>query len=666
MRSSRIGVAGAIVVLLLCVARAWPAADAAAAPFPPDPVVVAAFDELIAHLGGIPPRVLDATARQHLLVTLNTSRKQYLDGDVCAAHAVMNEFLKATQAYRASGRIAVSEDLYNRGRQVRDSVFDVFIRDPKLARPDCFDGRLRQPPSVTLDASDNTHVQATVTLGAPRLSTATAGGATWTEVTIPGLQPRIGQPGMPSMPSWQTLIAIPRGSTPVLVQGAVGVPESIDVNLYPFQWEPSDHARAAQVDSSPNQTFMDKPFVKNARVYATDGFTPAAPCAVRLLGPMRDLQIAQVQCVAGQYNPVTDELRLFDSIQFEVQFKGGSGTFITSQSLSPFEKASAAAVQTVLNRDAVGRYVENIATAPLQCAGEELLILTYPFDRFEANALAEWKRAKGIATTVIDAGIGTPYDTGNKIKQLLRNRYVNCVTRLSYVLLIGDSEVLPPARTDYNTTNEPDHTTGSDWGYATLGFPEWFPFLAVGRLPVDSHDDADRIVKKTIRYESTPPLVNFASGGPFYTTATIASYFQCCRRDDLFSSYTGRDLRSFIETSETVRNTLLAAGHSVQRIYNTNTEFAESAVLDHTPRRYYDGDALPSDLSPSSGFPWNGSTPDIVDAFNGGRFLIVHRDHGNQFKWWNPPFLLDDCTRACECRPPARRVQHRLQERLLG
>ena len=200
MRSNRIGVAGAIVVLLLCVARAWPTADAAAVAFPPDPVVVAAFDELIAHVGGVPPRVLDATTRQHLLVTLNTSRKQYLDGDICAAHAVMNEFLKATQGYRASGRIAVSEDLYNRGRQVRDSVFDMFISDPKLARPDCFDARLRQPPRVTLDASDNTHVQATVTLGAPRLSTATAGGETWTEVTISGLQPRIGQPGMPSMP----------------------------------------------------------------------------------------------------------------------------------------------------------------------------------------------------------------------------------------------------------------------------------------------------------------------------------------------------------------------------------------------------------------------------------------------------------------------------------
>jgi len=638
MRSNRIGVAGAIVVLLLCVARSWPAADAAAVAFPPDPVVVAAFDELIAHLSGIPPRVLDATTRQHLLVTLNTSRKQYLDGDICAAHAVMNEFLKATQGYRASGRVAVSEDLYNRGRQVRDSVFDMFISDPKLARPDCFDGRLRQPPRVTLDASDNTHVQATVTLGAPRLSTATAGGETWTEVTIPGLQPRIGQPGMPSMPSWQTLIAIPRGSTPVLVQGAVSVPEGIDVNLYPFQREPSDAAPAAQASTPPNETFADKPFVKNAKAYATDQLTPATPCAVRFLGPMRDLQIAQVQCVAGQYNPVTDELRLFDWIRFEVQFKGGNATFVTSQSLNPFEPASSAAVQAVLNREAAVHYVENVATAPLECAGEELLILTHPSYSDAANELAAWKQTKGIATTVIEVGAGTAHASGNSIKQLIANRYLKCLTRVSYVLLIGDSDVVPPARKNYYTKNEPDSTTGSDWGYATLAPFEWFPFIAVGRLTTFSSENASYIVGKIIRYESNPPFVNIASGGPFYTTATIASYFQCCRNDSPISSFTGRDMRSYIENSETARNVLMAAGHTVERIYTTDTDLADVPVYDTRPRQFYDGAALPPDLAPASGFSWSGSTRDIIDAFNAGRFLIIHRDHGEDNSWWRPSF----------------------------
>ena len=35
------------------------------------------------------------------------------------------------------------------------------------------------------------------------------------------------------------------------------------------------------------------------------------------------------------------------------------------------------------------------------------------------------------------------------------------------------------------------------------------------------------------------------------------------------------------------------------------------------------------DLAPGSGFGWNGNTNDIVNAFNNGRFLITHRDHGS-------------------------------------
>jgi len=606
---------------------------------PLDPEVLVAFDDVTVFIKGIPRRVLDRDDRDEFLEKVHKARKHYLAGAICPAHRVMGGLVREAQAERRKDRSGVLEDLSNRGRSLRESFFDVFVADPSLTRPRCFDASLRQPPHVSIQVSDNTQFAATVTFGGPKLWTVVAGGETWTQLALPGVESQIGAPGLPGLPSWQTLLAIPRHSTPVLTRGgSASTRETLRLNLYPFQAQPADQAPS---DAPPRETFMDKPFVKDARAYATNAFFPPDPCAVRLLGSMRDLHIVQVQCVAGQYNPVTDELRLFDSVQFDVQFHGGDGTFVTSQSLSAFEKSSHAAMNAVLNSAAVGRYVKFIDPSVFTCLGEELLILTHPNFRSAADTLATWKRTKGISTTVINVGSGTTYGTADAIDRLIQDRYDTCLARVSYVLLMGDAEWVPPSRTDYNTTSEPDSTTGSDWNYATyphlalLFLDALFPYFAVGRIPVDTLTEANTVVNKIVQYESAPPFINFGSGGPFYTTATAASYFQCCRRD---VTQAGRDMRSFVETSETARNTLVAHGYTVQRIYTSNTDYATGTVADTTPRRFFDGDALPADLAPGSGFGWNGSATDIVNAFNAGRFLIMHRDHGGPSQWVDPPF----------------------------
>ena len=457
-------------------------------------------------------------------------------------------------------------------------------------------------------------------------------------MAVPGLEGQIGARGQPSVPSWQTLIAIPRDSTPVLTlqRGGPRVRDRLQLNLFPFQPQAADQSREEGSDP-----FADKPFTKDEKAYATDAFSPAAPCAAKLVGSMRDLHIVQVQCMAGQYNPVTNELRLFDAVQFDVQFKGGEGVFATSQSLSAFERTSQAGMKSVLNRNAVSQYVKFIDPNLFRCMGEELLILTHHDFRAPSDTLATWKRTKGISTTVIEVGAGTTYNTADKITALIRERYDTCLTRVSYVLLMGDATFVPPSRTDYNTTAEPDATTGSDWNYATYPHLQLFfldalfPYFAVGRITVDSLAEANTVVNKIVHYEATPPFINFLGGAPFYTTATTASYFQCCRTD---VSQAGRDMRSFVETSETVRNTLTGQGYTVQRIYNSNTGHASGPVSDTTPRRFFDGDALPAALAPGSGFAWNGTGTDIVNAFNAGRFLITHRDHGGPSLWENPGF----------------------------
>ena len=95
-------------------------------------------------------------------------------------------------------------------------------------------------------------------------------------------------------------------------------------------------------------------------------------------------------------------------------------------------------------------------------------------------------------------------------------------------------------------------------------------------------------------------------------------------------------MRSFVETAELTRNVLLGRGYSVERIYTTNTDFQDAFVADPTPRRFFNGALLPAAIGP--GFAWSGNATNVVNAFNAGRFLVFHRDHGGSTSWGDPSF----------------------------
>ncbi len=561
--------------------------------------------------------------------------------------------------------VALAEDLFNRASAIRDSFsdsfFDVFF-DIFVAPSHCFDASVGPQPQVHITQSDNTTFSASVAFGAPSLMTAMGGGETWTQVELPGLQALSGTPGIPAIPYWRALLAVPNGAQAGFLsppEPAMPSGQGLHVNLYPFQMEPVDAAN--DNTSGATTAFTDPPFVKDATAYAVNAFLPPDPCKLTPMGQYRDLQMVQVICAVGKYNPVSDELRLYRSISFKVSFAGGNGTFITSRTLSPFESSPSLATDSVLNHDALSRFVQKVDISSLVCQGEELLILTHPDFASAANNLSVWKESKGIKTTVIEVGAGTSYTTGAKIDRLIEKRYDECLVRPSYVLLLGDAEFVPPSATDWNSSlpgGGGDPTTGSDWGYAvyvqTL-FDAFFPDFAVARMPVNTAGQADTVVNKVIAYESNPPFVDFGSGGPFYTTAAFPSHFQCCKMNTdgtPLGGQPGTDQRAFVETAEAARNTLVAAGKSVERIYTETVDgggYCTAAACppgavqsaysgSTTPNRYFNGAVMPVNLKSGSGFAWDGSTADIVSAFNEGRFLIFHRDHGGPGGWGNPGF----------------------------
>lgn len=623
------------IVLVFMVLPAWGTS-------PLDPAVVAAFDRLHQHIreaGSVQGDLGDS-----LLKKVQNAENAYVRGHVCTAANVLSAFSHQTQALRKGDRAARAEDFGNQAWTLRLMML--------RAHPDapCSLPAVQSPADVSLGESDNQQVTGTIHFPDPRLLTIDRGGETWTQLDFPGI-PNIGEPpGAPSIPAFRRLIAVPRGAEAAITIGDPNLAESFFLNLYPLQ-PPAEDAQPPDAfgdEEPPLASYGDKPFVKDARLYATNAFLPPNPCRLSDAGTFRDLQIVQLECAAAQYNPVTDEVKIFRSIDFQVLFRGGTGVFLTEASLGPFESVPDAYIGSVLNSDAVSRYV-GPDLREIGCPGEELLILTHPDFRDQADQLAAWKRDKGIATSVfnVNDGAGPGPDTNEEIDAFIEHRYATCKVRPSYVLLLGDAEHIPTFY-EQRVNYPPGTLIPSDYRYARIPpanpdplllLFDVYPDLGVGRIPVDTPDEAQAVVNKLLQYEGSPPFAP-----TFYHMALFASDFQCCRTDTNVVPE-GSDQRAFVQTSEFLRDTLMGYGKEGQRVYGKTVDAGDNSTDppsppytgDPTPRFYVDGmTALPADLAP--GFPWDGSPDDVVAGINEGRFLVVHVDHGFRLGWGTPNF----------------------------
>jgi ELWxxDGT repeat protein len=506
---------------------------------------------------------------------------------------------------------------------------------------DCNGDDLVTIPTIKVSKSDNQEFSAKFQFPERTFTSVQAGGETFTQVHIPGFD--YGRPiaeftedvGKPGGRIYHRLIAIPIGAQPILTIGTIRTRLFENINLYPAQED--------SVDDLDPDTFITPPFVKDGDAYLQDALFPAEIVSVQVVGQVRDVRIAQISIATAQYNPVKDTLNLVDSVEVDVAFDGGTGSFIERRAASPFEEANNEPIisQSVLNGLNVFEFIPSDIPFPYECVGEELMIITHPDFIDAANDLRDWKRQKGIITNVYET---TLEDTEQQtVKDLIQGRYDLCHIRPSYVLLLGDDEFIPV----WKRSTVQDDTTGTDLDYSLLAGNDLLADVSLARIPVDTADQAQIVVDKIINYERNPP-VDF----DFYNHAAIASYFQCCRSDVADTDAWGDPFivegisgRAYIETMELVRDGMVSLGYDVDRLYTTDNNWERhysENLLDLTPRFYFNQRQLPEEISPTSGFTWDANSWDIRNAINEGRFLVIHRDHGSETVWSRPAFGLFD------------------------
>jgi len=419
----------------------------------------------------------------------------------------------------------------------------------------------------------------------------------------------IGEIGTPQLPMWTRLYAVPNTQVSLEILESHVLESRHVERIYPVQ---QPHIDSEIIEES--EFVFDEPFYQQNVSYPD--------CIVEILdtGNIRDIPFVRIVFYPVQYNPKQGIATIYDQITIKLTCNNGENVFVESNfAQTPFYKLYE---NVFINWE---EFLENIiveqnsfSNTGSRESGCDYLIITHPDFYSEITEFANWKHNKGLITKVVDTT-----ETGSnatEIRQYIQNAYDTWNPAPSYILLVGDAEYVP---TNYLYIHPYDGTyTASDMWYTTVNGSDYYPDIFIGRLPVDTTDQADTIVQKILTYEQTPPTLS-----NFYENFTVAAYFQ----DDEQNGY---ETRRFVRTSEEVRDYLLLEGYNGERIHCTES-YINPTNYNNGP--YGNGEPLPDELLRPT-FAWDGDSDDIIDAIEQGVFILNHRDHGGVDGWGDPYF----------------------------
>ena len=245
-------------------------------------------------------------------------------------------------------------------------------------------------------------------------------------------------------------------------------------------------------NSYPKSYSGEKTFVQNQEVYQANSFYAEPLVSVQKSGTMRDVTMANISVAPVQYNPVTNRVRVYKSMDVTVTFVNANipGTYeLKSRYGSPmFKTASAAVINPMGTRNEFsGAPIKYLIIANGMFAGNENL-----------EVFIAWKKRLGYIVEVAytsDPNVGT---TTTSIKNYIMTHYNNATPENpapTFLLLIGDVSQLPP----FSCSTLNSHV--SDLYYATWTNGDNLPDCYYGRFSAQNVSQLIPQIEKSLMYE---------------------------------------------------------------------------------------------------------------------------------------------------------------------
>jgi len=376
--------------------------------------------------------------------------------------------------------------------------------------------------------------------------------------------------GKPELPAITELIAIPaRTKVKVsVVDSSVMILKGYKV--YPFQKPLLEGEETRE-------------FNMDALFYSQDAFYPAEIAEVDEPQIWRDVRVVGLRVYPIQYNPVTEELRIYRNLTIKLEYFGTSRINVLSSSERRIEPACLDMYRTlILNDDFLSLDQSNVSDRRDSREDYDFLIITVDLFEDELTPLKAWKESKAtpIQTQITTLSTIGENPSADDIKNYINQEYT--AHNIQWVLLVGDIVDLPIY------TGYPDRI--SDYWYALLDGNDNLPEIAVGRFSTASESEVSLIVNKTIAYEDNPT-------GNWIDNALLVAH-----EEDSPGKYEGckEDVRLAVDT---------LSGTYRAKFPVFSTAYGASGA----------------------------SNQDVINAINAGQAVVNYRGHGSQTAWtdWN-------------------------------
>ncbi len=291
--------------------------------------------------------------------------------------------------------------------------------------------------------------------------------------------------GKPQLPVMSRMIEIPYGAE-VLVNIISYTEQEITFSDLGI----STKIIPAQASVSKNLDTRYLPFAFDQSVYQTNGFTSTPLVRVETSGIMRGVQMGNLIVSPFQYNPVTNVLKVYNDLVFEVSFKHpdlAKTEMMKEKYYSPYFQSSLSDLINYTapqNKDVLTKYPIKYVIISLQSFQATL----QPF--------VKWKTKKGFKV-VEQYYITSP--TALTIQTYLKGLYTNGTTAdpaPTFVLLVGDVAQIPTFTGVANTAHK------TDLYYFTMdGISDYIPDIYYGRFSATTIAQLQPQIDKTLEYE---------------------------------------------------------------------------------------------------------------------------------------------------------------------
>jgi hypothetical protein len=235
-------------------------------------------------------------------------------------------------------------------------------------------------------------------------------------------------------------------------------------------------------------------FIQNKNSYQTDDFYTLPLAKFEVAGMMRNVNLGTLYVSPVQYNPVTNKIKIYKTIEVEILFK--KVELVKTQTLKDLHSSPLFSLSNVINPMKSNK--AEFSNTPIK-----YLIVAHEMFRGALDEFMAWKKRKGF---LVEIGYTDEEDVGattTSIKEFIASHYTNATPENpapAFVLFVGDVQQIPA----FTISSHP-----TDLYYFTMD-ETYFPFCYYGRFSAQNLGHLSPQIAKTLQYEQfTMPDPNY-------------------------------------------------------------------------------------------------------------------------------------------------------------